>query len=163
MQYANMQRKYLCEQYLETEDGESPDDYKVYCCNGKAKYVMVCTGRSTDTHPKFLYLDSVGTLHRELSNDGINAPKDFTYPVPDGWQHMIECAEILSKPFPFVRSDFYIIKGKVYFGELTFTPCAGLDNEKLPITDKLIGDAITLSKNSNDEYHNNRNRECCMC
>ena len=36
-------------------------------------------------------------------------------------------AEELSKPFPFVRVDFYECDGKVVFGEFTFTPtgCLG--------------------------------------
>ena len=35
---------------------------------------------------------------------------------------MLEIARILSKDIPYVRVDLYSIKGKVYFGELTFTP-----------------------------------------
>ena len=38
---------------------------------------------------------------------------------------MLEYASILSKPFPFVRVDFYNENGKVYFGELTFFHDAG--------------------------------------
>ena len=38
---------------------------------------------------------------------------------------MCMVAEILSKDFPFVRVDLYYIKGKVYFGELTFYPWSG--------------------------------------
>ena len=41
----------------------------------------------------------------------------------------------LSKPFPLVRVDLYIVDNKVYFGELTFTPAAGLDVEKTEIAD----------------------------
>ena len=37
---------------------------------------------------------------------------------------MFELAEKLSQPFKFVRVDFYEIEGKVYLGELTFTPGA---------------------------------------
>ena len=48
---------------------------------------------------------------------------------------MIEYAKKLSKPFPLVRVDLYIVDNKVYFGELTFTPAAGLDVEKTEIAD----------------------------
>ena len=49
------------------------------------------------------------------------------FPRPDCLEEMISYAKILSKPFPFVRVDFYEVAGKVYFGELTFTPtgCLG--------------------------------------
>lgn len=42
-------------------------------------------------------------------------------------------AEILAKPFPFVRVDLYNINGKIYFSEMTFTPAKGtliLDDDK---------------------------------
>ena len=39
---------------------------------------------------------------------------------------MIKLAEELSKPFPQVRVDLYNIKGKIYFGELTFTSLGGM-------------------------------------
>ena len=41
---------------------------------------------------------------------------------------MIKIAETLSKPFPVVRVDLYVIQGKVYFGELTFTSLGGTMN-----------------------------------
>lgn len=144
MQYSKMKRRYLCEQYLDTNTGCSLDDFKVYCCNGKPTYVMVCVGRSNIEDPKFYYFDSNGAFKREFSQDGLNAPENFIYNIPEGWDKMINCAENLSKPFPFVRCDFYILSGKVYFGELTFTPCAGLDKDKLYIVDKLIGEQIKL-------------------
>lgn len=144
MQYANIKRKILCEQYIETSDGNSPADYKIYCCNGKPTYVMVCVGRARNKKPKFYYLDTDGNLQRELTRDGKSAPADFHYNKPDGWDKMLHAAEILSAPFPFVRADFYLENGRVIFGELTFTPAKGLDTGKLPTTDRIIGDLIQL-------------------
>ena len=146
MQYAAIPKKIIAEKFIETEDGKAPADYKVYCCNGKHLYVMVCIGREQDTLPKFYYLDTKGKLQRELTRDGLNAPEDFHYDIPAGWDKMMACAEKLSAPFPFVRADFYLEKGQVIFGELTFTPAAGLDAEKLPETDMLIGKQIKLPK-----------------
>ena len=39
---------------------------------------------------------------------------------------MIEISSILSKDFPFVRVDLYNINGKIYIGEMTFTPSGGI-------------------------------------
>lgn len=39
---------------------------------------------------------------------------------------MIKCAEKLSKPFPYVRVDFYDKDGKAILGEMTFTPYYGM-------------------------------------
>ena len=144
MQYAAIQKKIIAEKFIETNDGASPADYKIYCCNGRPLYVMVCIGREQDIKPKFYYFDIKGNLQRELTRDGLNAPKDFKYDIPAGWDKMIAYAEKLSAPFPFVRADFYLEKGRVIFGELTFTPAAGLDADKLPYTDRLLGEHITI-------------------
>ena len=55
---------------------------------------------------------------------------DFTLadpmPKPAGYEHMLEVAERLSKPFPVVRCDLYNLNGKIYFGEMTFTSYGGI-------------------------------------
>lgn len=140
--YAAIKKCIICEKYIDS-GGAAPDDYKIYCCNGKPEYVMVCIGRDKGV-PKFYYFDTKGNLQRNMSLDGIEAPQDFSYTIPKGWDKMIEYAKILSKPFPFVRADFYLSDEKVIFGELTFTPAGGLDNNKLPYTDKLLGNLIKL-------------------
>ena len=146
MQYANIPKKIIAEKYIETEDGLAPADYKIYCCNGNPLYVMVCIGREQDVKPKFYYFDIKGNLQRELTRDGLKAEVDFHYNIPTGWDKMIQYAEKLSAPFPFVRADFYLEQGKVIFGELTFTPAAGLDNAKLAATDMEIGKHIILPR-----------------
>ena len=143
-QYADIPKKIIAEKFIETTDGLAPADYKIYCCNGKPTYVMVCIGREQNVKPKFYYFDAKGNLQRELTRDGLNAPDDFLYNIPAGWDKMIGYAEKLSAPFPFVRADFYIEKGKVIFGELTFTPGAGLYIEKLYQADMAIGKQIIL-------------------
>ncbi|MEX0634078.1 hypothetical protein M8494_27405 [Serratia ureilytica] len=44
---------------------------------------------------------------------------------PEGYDELFEYASRLSAPFEFVRVDFYISKGQIIFGELTFTPPPG--------------------------------------
>ena len=145
MHYADIPKKIICEKYLDTHNNAAPDDYKIYCCNGKPSYVMVCIGRDKG-RPKFYYFDCEGRLQRNMTKDGLEAPADFHYTIPEGWSRMVEYAKVLSAPFPFVRADFYLVDGKVVFGELTFTPASGLDTTKLEYTDKLLGDLIDLSE-----------------
>ena len=76
--------------------------------------------------------------------DGNNVPGITSQNKPTEWGKMIEYARILTKPFPFVRCDFYIVNSKIYFGELTFTPCAGLDTEEPLYTSQLFGSLINL-------------------
>jgi hypothetical protein len=39
---------------------------------------------------------------------------------------MLAAAETLAQGFPEVRVDFYEIKGKLYFGEMTFASASGI-------------------------------------
>ncbi len=139
----NVEKVILCEKFIEGENGGSPTDYKVYCFNGIAKYVLCCYGRGIQEHPSFYIMNRDWKLER-LNKQGLEAPKDFTIPKPDGIDKIFEYAEILSKPFPFVRVDFYLQNGNVYFGELTFTPAGGFDVGRLPSSDLLYGNLVEL-------------------
>jgi hypothetical protein len=56
---------------------------------------------------------------------------------------MVAAAEALSKPFPFVRMDFYDINGKALLGEMTFTPSGNLSGHT-EFSQKHLGDLINL-------------------
>ncbi len=143
----NIDKKLLiCEKFIDTEDGLPPADYKFYCFNGEAKYVLCCIGRAENQKPSFYFFDKQWQLQR-LNKQGKNAPDDFSVPKPDGIEHLFDYAEILSKPFPFVRADFYLEQGKCYFGELTFTPSGGFDYGRLPESDLLLGSFVNLPNN----------------
>lgn len=137
-------KRLLCEQFIETEDGHSPVDYKFYCFNGEAKYVLCCYGRGIQEKPDFYFFDRQWQLQR-LNKQGKVAPEGFTLPKPKGMDRLFKYAETLSKPFPFVRADFYLENGKAYFGELTFTPGGGFDRGRLPETDLLFGQMVNLT------------------
>lgn len=61
---------------------------------------------------------------------------------PNSFEKMVEIARVLSKPFPFVRVDFYEIAGKPVFSELTFTP--GHNSAASPSFLLEMGDLIVL-------------------
>jgi hypothetical protein len=117
-QYANIQPKILCEKLLENDNQERIDDYKVVCVDGVPQKILVCTNRtkgrdyySTD----WQYLDHV----KEKYKSGRLTPK------PKCLELMLNAAAALSKPFPLARIDFYIVDDRLYFGEITLTPCGG--------------------------------------
>ena len=56
-------------------------------------------------------------------------------------KQMVKISKILSSKFEFARIDFYLVKNKIYFGEITFTPQAG----KIKIYPK--NEEIKISKN----------------
>ncbi len=122
----------------------APEDYKVYCFNGEPKYIMVCAGREKGGHPKFYFFDLDWNLAR-INPDSKNAPSDFQLDKPKCLDKLIECSKKLSKPFPFVRADFFIVGEQLYFGELTFTPAGGLDSNRLRETDIMMGNLVDLN------------------
>lgn len=138
------ERKIICEHFIEAPVGHpSLDDYKVYCFNGIAEYVMVCCERESG-NPKFYYFDKTWTL-MNLSEDALKKSVDFYLPKPEGLDEMFGYASKISEPFPFVRADFYLTDGKVIFGELTFTPSGGFDTKRIYETDLHLGQKLNLS------------------
>lgn len=146
MQYQGIPPKLICEKLIETEDGGLPVDYKLYCFSGKADCVLVCVGRNTNGHDTAYYFFDKDWNLRRYNKRGKEAPADFTLPKPEGIEKVFEYAEKLTKPFPFVRADFYLEKGKVTFGELTFTPCGGFDVNRLPETQLRFGNMVHPEK-----------------
>lgn len=141
--YRHVPQRILSEKYLTMENGESLNDYKVYCFNGQAKYVLVCTGRS-ENNPKFYFFDNNWELSR-INRHSQAADSSFSLPKPAHVDNMFKYAAILSKPFPFVRMDFYITGKDLFFGEMTFTPSAGIDSSRLPETDLMFGEMVNLN------------------
>lgn len=120
-QYAKIKPCILCEEYLKEEGKKNPTDYKFYCFDGKVDSVLICSEREKKLRLDYFdlnwnYLDYAKEEYR--SNKKLEKPKELS--------QMVEIASILSKGFPFVRVDLYDINGKIYFGELTFTPAGGI-------------------------------------
>ena len=106
------------EEYIATNDGLMPNDYKIYCFNGKAKIILVCSEREKKLKLSFFDLD-----WNRLNYETDEFHTDKKISKPQNLDKMIKYAEDMSKPFKFVRVDFYEKEdGKVLFGELTFTP-----------------------------------------
>lgn len=148
MQYKNVKPYILIEKYLEPKYGLFPDDYKFYCFDGYCPYVMVCTDRGKGGHnAKFWYLNRNWELML-FTEDAIKDPNHILI-RPQGIEKAFEYAEKISRGFPFVRVDLYIIDGTVYFGEMTFTPSGGFDSGRMYDTDKILGNYVkrTIEKN----------------
>ena len=103
---------------------------------------MVCEGREMGGHAKFYYYDRDWAL-KPFTQDALDNPNHVSK-KPEGIEKAFEYAECLARDFPFVRVDLYLIDGRVYFGELTFTPSGGLDNGRLESTDRLLGEMLKL-------------------
>ncbi len=119
--YLAIKPRIICERYIEPAGGFLPADYKIFCFNGRPYYVATATDR--DTQIKWHFLDM------EWKRIDIALPEHTQGELPKRpacWERMVEVAVKLSQPFPFVRVDFYDDDGRAVFGEMTFTPAAGL-------------------------------------
>lgn len=146
--YRSIPKRIICEKFL----GEKLVDYKVYCFNGKPEYILVCVGRerglpchTREKDVQFYFFDSEWNLCR-ITRDGLCAPDGFTIPKPSGFDNILSVSKVLSEPFPFVRVDLYDVEGQIVFGELTFTPSAAMDIDRLDETDKMFGAKVNTEK-----------------
>ena len=144
MQYKDVKHYIIIENYLGKDNGDLPEDYKFYCMNGKSKYVMVCADREIGKAAKYFYFDRNWNM-MPYTKDALEDPKRVI-PKPEHIDEAFDYAEKLSKDFPFVRVDLYIVDGKIYFGELTFTPSAGMDVTRMASTDRILGDQLDLKR-----------------
>lgn len=141
--YKYIPKKIICESFIGADDDEDltlPSDYKIYCFNGVPKAILYMQDRDTETYGVFMDTD-----WNFLSYIDKYDTSDIIPGKPETLEEMLGYAETLSEPFPFVRVDFYEHDGKVIFGELTFTPAAGLNPSETMIDGKSMGDLIELN------------------
>lgn len=63
---------------------------------------------------------------------------------PEQLNEILDLSEKLSQNLPFIRTDFYIVNGKVLFSEFTFFSDAGLAIFEPKEWDRKLGDLISL-------------------
>lgn len=125
--YSKIKPKIICEEYL----GENIKDYKFFCFKGKPEFFYVSQNVNGDFHnmqADFFYCDGSPTEFFRTDHSGFKK----TPSIPKNLKELVKVASILSKDFEFVRVDLFDIDNKIYFSELTFTPCSGF----MPISPK---------------------------
>lgn len=142
--YKNVPRKIIAEKYMVDEGSpQGLKDFKFMCFDGKVKCSFVCTERFATDGLKVTFYDTswnVMPFERHYPRSKTPLVKPFNY------DEMVILAEKLSEDIPFVRVDFYSVKGKTYFGEMTFFPGAGLEEFTPFEWDKKIGDWLILPR-----------------
>jgi len=126
------------------EDAETCElrDYKYFCFGGEAKLLFIASERqSADSETKFDFFD-MEFNHLDFRNGHPNAEQ---LPAkPQHFEEMRMLAEKLSEGIPHLRVDFYVVNGKVYFGELTFYHWSGMKPFDPPEWDEKLGSYIEL-------------------
>lgn len=140
--YLDIDRKIMCEQLLDM-DGPSVADYKFHCFNSKPILIEYISDRQCGSHFE-TWFDINWDKVNIVRNDNISFNHKNIPSPPENLDKMIQLAEILSKDFIYVRVDFYQIEGKIYFGELTFTPANGNHLWKGKSSQELVGKLLRL-------------------
>lgn len=124
--YLKIKPLIYAEEYLENDVDFSSAlvDYKVFCLSGNPHCILVCLNRENGKHTDLYFFDcDWNEIPTHIA--GSHKEKGVVIPRPTCLYRLLEYAAALAKGHPQVRIDFYIIKGKVYFGEMTFTSQGG--------------------------------------
>jgi len=148
--YKDVQPRLVVEKFLKEDNQTSLIDYKFYCFKGVPKLLEVHLDRE-DNHKRGFYdLNFKRLPYRYVS---IEKSIDSEVEQPSNFAEMIQLSKVLASNFPFVRVDFYSIKGKTIFGEMTFYPSDGRKDLYPDNYNLILGDYIELPKRkSGQEY-----------
>lgn len=138
MQYKNIKPLIFIEEYIKNTN--ELFEYLIFCFNGIPKLILFSSGKRNkipectmfDTKWNNLGFNYGGRLHKNPPNP------------PDNLDEMLEIAAYLSKGFKFVRVDLHNINGKIYFGEMTFTPASGYMKFSKKKYDRILGQMFEL-------------------
>jgi hypothetical protein len=124
LQYRDIEPKIIAEQYLEDESGGLAD-YKFYCFEGKSYCVEYFIDRFEKGGCKAIMYD-LNWNPTDWILDANHKPASVTK-KPEKFDEMANLANMLCAGFHHVRVDFYFSNNNIYFGEMTFTSCSGLE------------------------------------
>lgn len=141
-QYYGITPRIVIEERLMNEDGTPPLDYKIYCFDGRVEKVLV----RNHTHDICPFFDAAWNLIDVTDELGATQP---WVPQPENLEEMLAVAAHLSAGIGYVRMDFYNVRGRVYFGEFTFTPGAGIVKYHPEWWDLKLGEKWDLSLDVN--------------
>ncbi len=142
--YKNMKPVVYAEKYMEQLQGQLYD-YKFFCCYGEPKFWFIATDRFEKEGKHGLTHDFFDMDFNKLEFDyGNRGHSELPLEKPRFYDEMIRSAKLLSKPFPFVRVDFYETDDTFYVGEMTFYPGGGILRFDPIEWDYRLGEYITI-------------------
>lgn len=147
--YKEIQPKIIAEAIIENEDKSPLVDYRFLCYEGKCEYLFIDINEADDKgrHRE----DAVRNVYdREMNLLDVTVSKprfdSSLIQKPENYDLMVDYAEILSRPFPFCRVDFYNISGKIIFGEITFFHAGGFSTIQPKEWEIRLGKDIPIEK-----------------
>lgn len=118
-------------------------DYKVWCFKGQVESILVVYDRTSEKYCLDLYDINWERMSEKFNMNGhFEFRKEIIIPKPECLKEMLEIASKLSRPFPEVRVDFYVVDNKPVIGELTFSTGYGYFTKEYY---KYLGDKCDIS------------------
>ena len=124
--YRSIEPRLYFETLLLQADGKIPADIKMnmfgHGPHGPIIYTGIVADRFGDAHGDVFDVDwnridlAVGHYPRSTGE----------VPQPENWPEIVDVATRLADGLGYLRVDLYNVAGQIYFGELTFTPGAGV-------------------------------------
>ena len=145
--YSYVEPVIIAEELLDDGSNKAMVDYKFYCFNGQPKYLYVSEGMDNHETAMIAFFDMdfkpapFGRADYHKFDKKPMIPKDF--------EKLKRIACELAKGEDFVRVDLYDVNGKIYFGELTFSPCAGFMPFEPAQWDEKLGNMLKISEAKN--------------
>jgi hypothetical protein len=145
--YREIIPRILVEELLQDPAGTLPDDYKLHVFHGKVRLIQVHYDRFGEQRINLF------DEHYRLANVRYQAPPALanTRP-PKRLNTMIEIAEKLAAGFSYARIDLYEHLDRVYFGEITHYPAAGIGVFNPPEFDRVLGDLWLYNRPIPEKY-----------
>lgn len=142
--YKNVKPRIICEEFIGNLG--LPDDHKIMCFNGVPRIIQIHRKTLDGRHS----IDFYGTDGKLLpiTKEGFGT---FEMPELDvrTLHNILEFASILSASKPYLRTDFYLVQKRIYFGELTFFDSSGLINFKPEESNAYLGSLMDLQDMEN--------------
>lgn len=139
--YKNVKPRIIAEKLLKPDECGDLKDYKLFSFSNGRIITLVCGSRKQGSAMTKNYFDENWNL-LEIKEGG--HPNAVSIPKPVRFEEMKRFARLLSSGLPFCRVDFYESEGRLFFGEITFYPAAGLEDFEPESIDSEWGSWIDL-------------------
>ena len=142
--YRDLAPRILIERYLGGDD--PPDDYKIMCFSGRAEVVQLHRKSGRETRIDFFDRNGVRI---DMRKPGYRRSQRLEIPHCD-LAKLLPVAERIASAIdvPYVRVDLYLVRGQVYFGEVTFFDSAGFRPFEPEAAEAWLGSLIDIRRGS---------------
>jgi len=146
--YRNIKPRLLAEELLPPSRQHGLPERRVCCFGGEPRFIRRTHGFTSGMHAQEECVP-LRSLHLDLDWNRLpfRDPRRGRLEMPDrpGYlEELLAAARALSRDMPLVRVDFTDCGGRLFFGEFTLYPNAGLNRWDPPETDRILGDMVDL-------------------